>query len=54
MAHFGLGNFGIHLSPYTALLVGIAFNNAGYLAENFRGALKAIPVRRPVLAGRSA
>jgi len=43
MAHFGLGNFGIHLSPYTALLVGIAFNNAGYLAENFRGALMAIP-----------
>ncbi|WP_454289685.1 amino acid ABC transporter permease [Rhizobium arsenicireducens] len=43
MAHFGLGNFGIHLSPYTALLAGIAFNNAGYLAENFRGALKAIP-----------
>ena len=43
MAHFGLGNFGIHLSPYTALLVGIAFNNAGYLAENFRGALKAMP-----------
>lgn len=43
IAHFGLGNFGIHLSPYTALLVGIAFNNAGYLAENFRGALKAIP-----------
>ena len=43
MAHFGLGNFGIHLSPYTALLAGITFNNAGYLAENFRGALKAIP-----------
>ncbi|WP_281978955.1 amino acid ABC transporter permease [Pseudorhizobium flavum] len=43
MAHFGLGNFGIHLSPYAALLAGIAFNNAGYLAENFRGALKAIP-----------
>lgn len=43
MAHFGLGNFDIHLSPYTALLAGIAFNNAGYLAENFRGALKAIP-----------
>ncbi len=42
MAHFGLGNFGIHLSPYAALLAGIAFNNAGYLAENFRGALKAI------------
>ncbi len=43
MAHFGLGSFGIHLSPFTSLLVGIAFNNAGYLAENFRGALKAIP-----------
>ena len=43
MAHFGLGNFGIHLSPYIALLAGISFNNAGYLAENFRGALKAIP-----------
>ena len=43
MAHFGLGSFGIHLSPYVALLAGISFNNAGYLAENFRGALKAIP-----------
>ena len=47
MAHFGLGNFGIHLSPYTALLAGITFNNAGYLAENFRGALKAIPDTQP-------
>ncbi|UXU76556.1 MULTISPECIES: amino acid ABC transporter permease [unclassified Paracoccus (in: a-proteobacteria)] len=43
MAHFGLGSFGLHLSPFAALLAGIAFNNAGYLAENFRGALKAIP-----------
>jgi polar amino acid transport system permease protein len=43
MAHFGLGAFGIHLSPYTALLAGINFNNAGYLCETFRGALKAIP-----------
>lgn len=52
MAHFGLGNFGIHLSPFIALLVGIAFNNAGYLAENFRGALKAIPDTQ-ARAGRS-
>lgn len=52
MAHFGLGNFGIHISPYTALLIGIAFNNAGYLAENFRGALKAIPDTQ-ARAGRS-
>jgi polar amino acid transport system permease protein len=43
MAHFGLGSFGIHLSPFAALLAGITFNNAGYLAETFRGALKAIP-----------
>lgn len=43
MAHFGLGSFGIHLSPWTALLAGITFNNAGYLAETFRGALRAIP-----------
>jgi polar amino acid transport system permease protein len=43
MAHFGLGGFGIHLSPFMSLLLGISFNNAGYLAENFRGALKAIP-----------
>jgi polar amino acid transport system permease protein len=43
MAHFGLGSFGIHLSPFTALLAGITFNNAGYLAETFRGALNAIP-----------
>ena len=44
MAHFGLGAFGIHLSPYVSLLAGITFNNAGYLAETFRGALRAIPV----------
>lgn len=43
MAHFGLGSFGLHLSPFMSLLLGITFNNAGYLAENFRGALKAIP-----------
>ena len=52
MAHFGLGAFGIHLSPFTSLLAGIAFNNAGYLAENFRGALKGIPETQ-ARAGRS-
>ena len=52
MAHFGLGSFGIHLSPYVSLLVGITFNNARYLAENFRGALKAIPETQ-TRAGRS-
>ena len=52
MAHFGLGSFGIYLSPFTALLAGIAFNNAGYLAETFRGALRAIPGTQE-RAGRS-
>lgn len=40
---FGLGAFGIHLSPYLIVLCGLSFNNAGYLAENFRGGFKAIP-----------
>ena len=31
---FGLGAFGIHLSPFTIVLCGLSFNNAGYLAEN--------------------
>lgn len=52
MAHFGIASFGIHLSPFMSLLIGITFNNAGYLAENFRGALKAIPDTQS-RAGRS-
>jgi polar amino acid transport system permease protein len=52
MAHFGLGSFGIYLSPFVALLAGITFNNAGYLCETFRGALRAIPDTQ-VRAGRS-
>ena len=40
---FGLGAFGLHLSPYLIVLCGLSFNNAGYLAENFRGGFKAIP-----------
>ena len=52
MAHFGLGSFGLHLSPFASILLGITFNNAGYLTENFRGALKAIPETQ-TRAGRS-
>lgn len=52
MAHFGLGSFGIYLSPYAALLAGITFNNAGYLCETFRGAMRAIPDTQ-LRAGRS-
>ncbi|MCJ8299304.1 MAG: amino acid ABC transporter permease [Pseudomonadales bacterium] len=40
---FGLGAFGWHLTPFTIVLCGLAFNNAGYLAENFRGGFQAIP-----------
>src|SRR5215468_3263564 len=43
MAYFGLGSIGIFLDSFPALLVGISFNNAGYLAETFRGGLRAIP-----------
>lgn len=40
---FGLGALGFHLSPYFIVLVGLTFNTAGYLAENFRGGFEAIP-----------
>ena len=43
MLYFGLGSFGLHVSSWLALLAGITINNAGYLAENFRGGLKAVP-----------
>jgi len=40
---FGLGAFGIHLSPFLIVLCGLSFNNAGYLAETFRGGFNAVP-----------
>ncbi|HMB78005.1 MAG TPA: amino acid ABC transporter permease [Kiloniellaceae bacterium] len=40
---FGLGAFGINLSPYWIVLCALTFNNAGYLAENFRGGFRAVP-----------
>jgi polar amino acid transport system permease protein len=43
MLYFGLGSLGIFVDSFPALLAGIAFNNAGYLAESFRGGLRAIP-----------
>jgi len=43
MAYFGLGAFGIHLSPYAAVLSSLIFINAGYLAETFRGGFQSIP-----------
>ena len=50
--YFGLGSLGLHVSSWFALLAGITFNNAGYLAENFRGGLKAVP-NTQVRAARS-
>ncbi len=43
MVYFGLGSLGIRIDSYWALLIGITFNNAGYLAETFRGGFKAVP-----------
>lgn len=40
---FGLGAFGIHLSPFLIVLCALSFNNAGYLAETFRGGFLAVP-----------
>lgn len=40
---FGLGAFGINLPPFLIVFMALAFNNAGYLAENFRGGFRAIP-----------
>lgn len=42
-AAFGLGAFGVHLSPFMAVLCALSFNNAGYLAETFRGGFRAVP-----------
>lgn len=52
MLYFGLGSFSLQISSWAALLAGITFNNAGYLAENFRGGLKAVP-HTQVRAARS-
>lgn len=41
--YFGLGSFGLHVPSLVALVAGITFNNAGYLAESFRGGMKAVP-----------
>ena len=52
MAYFGLGSIGVHLDSFPALLAGLAFNNAGYMVETFRGGMRAIP-RTQIQAARS-
>lgn len=52
MMYFGLGSIGIQISSYAAVLVALSFNNAGYLAEIFRGGLAAVH-RQQLSAARS-
>ncbi|WP_263262442.1 amino acid ABC transporter permease [Pseudomonas sp. RIT-PI-S] len=52
MMYFGLGSLGIQISSYWAVLIALTFNNAGYLAEIFRGGLGAI-ARQQLAAARS-
>ncbi|WP_455372875.1 amino acid ABC transporter permease [Limibacillus halophilus] len=49
---FGLGAFGLHLTPFAIVLAALTFNCAGYLAENFRGGFQAIPLTQ-IRAARS-
>jgi His/Glu/Gln/Arg/opine family amino acid ABC transporter permease subunit len=52
IAYFGLGTFGLHLSPYISVLSAITFNNAGYLTEILRGGIDSInPSQRQTALG---
>lgn len=52
IAYFGLGTFGLHLSPYMSVLAAISFNNAGYLTEILRGGIDSIhPTQRQSALG---
>jgi hydroxyproline transport system permease protein len=50
MIYFGLGAVGLHFSSYFAMLLALSFNNAGYLAEVFRGGLQTIPKQQHIAA----
>lgn len=52
MMYFGLGSLHIQISSYAAVLTALSFNNAGYLAEIFRGGLAAVH-RQQLAAARS-
>lgn len=52
LTYFGLGAFHINIPSYLAVVAAISFNNAGYMAEIFRGGLSAIP-RQQFTASRS-
>lgn len=40
---FGLGAIGIIIEPYITVIMALAFNTAGYMAETFRGGFQSIP-----------
>lgn len=46
MMYFGLGALGVNISSYASVLIALTFNNAGYLAEIFRGGLAAVPAQQ--------
>ncbi|SLN55951.1 Inner membrane amino-acid ABC transporter permease protein YecS [Aquimixticola soesokkakensis] len=41
--YWGLGEFGIFLSSFTAVVAALTFNCAGYMAETYRGGFNAVP-----------
>ncbi|PDS59938.1 ABC transporter permease [Rhizobium anhuiense] len=40
--YWGLGEFGLFLSSYAAVVTALTFNTAGYMAETFRGGFNAV------------
>lgn len=40
---FGLGAIGIIIDSYITVIMALAFNTAGYMAETFRGGFQAVP-----------
>ncbi len=44
--YYGLPQFGLNLSPFTAALAGMSLNDAGYVAEITRGAIQSIDKRQ--------
>ena len=46
MMYFGVGALGINISSFASVLIALTFNNAGYLAEIFRGGLAAVPAQQ--------
>ena len=50
LAYFGLGAYGIHISPWWAVFVAVTWNTAGYMAEIIRGGFAAVNPRQRAAA----